>query len=178
MQEVLFRQCGALSPERPVPQVTVLLGLLRLALQAGGEQGPGLFQVTVVHLDPAQQAEGRGMVRIECQRTVQVFATGLACPQALNVSQAPAVGLVIGLVGLDDQSAASAGVVLDVCCRWCACIGHLPFNAGISRSSLTLEQLQYLLRPRVGLCQHRQPGLLQHLGSGPARADSAAKSAS
>ena len=32
LQEVLFRQCGALSPERPVPQVTVLLGLLRLAV--------------------------------------------------------------------------------------------------------------------------------------------------
>ena len=81
-----------------------MLGLRRLPIEAGIEQGMGLFKLAVVHLHSAEQAKGRCVFGLQRQRLIQVFPAFIARFQPLNVGEPVAVGLAIRQVCLEHQA--------------------------------------------------------------------------
>ena len=99
LRKMLLRQGGALGADRPVTQVGVLLGLIRIHVEAAGEQELCLFQIAVVHRDPTQQTQRRSIARILLQNFAKIRSAFTPRLQALN-QRDRAVGLAIGQIGL------------------------------------------------------------------------------
>src|SRR5690606_10704115 len=103
LQEILFRQGRPFAFQCPVTEVSVLLSLRRLAVQASIEQGMGFLKLAIVHLHPAQQAQGRCVIGLQCQCLIEIFAAFPAGLQPLHIGQPIAVGLPVRQVSLQNH---------------------------------------------------------------------------